>query len=750
MPSAVIGRSLPRVEGEKKVTGSCVYSADVVRPNTLWGGYARSPYPHARIVRVDASRAKRLRGVVAVVTGQDVSSRLVGLQLKDKPVYARDRVRYIGEKVAGVAAVDKDILEDALALIEVEYEELPAVFDPLEAIRPDAPLLHPDYPSYEGPFKEPSIRNVRSFQRFTKGNIDEGFAEADRIFENTFRTNAVHQAFLEPRAGMVEIDPEGRVSVWHCHQAPFLVRKYIAERADIPEEMVVVHPVATGGSFGGKLGYDDIISLHALAQAAGRPVKIVESYSDLLQDSEPRHAAVVSLKVGVKKDGRICAWDGKIYYNGGAYGARTPQNAFTGTTMLAGSYRTPHVRMEGYIVYTNQVPGGYFRAPGEVQSLFAVESQMDIMAEKLGLDPVEFRLKNVLQEGDSQPSGRPLRDPRGKEVLERLVKVSGLKRKKPARLRNKSGVLLGRGVALGNHHIGPGESSAELFLDPRGALRLVTGVRDVGVGAYTMHRQVTAEILGVEPELVEVKIGGTDSATYDEGIRAQRGIHIEGRAVARAANSLIEELCKLAASSWQVDPARVKWEKGRARLNGAQGKYLGLKALGRMAGSSPLKGFGHCKDNASNIYCFYAAVADVEVDAETGQVKVPRIYFAIDVTDIINPIIHQGQIDGSVIQGLGFALMEHLAVEDGRVMTLNLGDYKIPTVRDAPRLITSLVKAEAGPGPFGTKAIAECGISIIAPAIANGIYNATGVRLKEAPLAAEKIRAGLAAAKTNH
>jgi carbon-monoxide dehydrogenase large subunit len=737
------------VEGEGKVTGHCVYSADIVRPGTLWGGYVRSPYPHARILRIDASRAKNLNGVSTVVTADEVSSRLVGLQLKDKPVYARDRVRYIGEKVVGVAAVNKEVLEEALGLIEVEYEELPAVFDPMEAIGPDAPLLHPDYPGYEGPFKEPSIKNVRSFQRFSKGNVEQGFSEADRIFENTFRTHPVHQAFIEPRAGMVEIDPQGKVSIWHCHQAPFLVRKYIAEHTDIPEEMVVVHPVATGGSFGGKLGYDDIISLHYLARAAGRPVKIVESYTELLQDSEPRHAAVVSLKIGVKKDGRFCAWDGKIYYNGGAYGARTPQNAFTGTTMLAGSYRTPHVRMEGYIVYTNQVPGGYFRAPGEVQSLFGVESQMDIMAEALGLDPAEFRLQNVLRDGDSQPSGRPLRDPRGKEVLEQLVKVSGLK-KKSAGARRKSNLLSGRGIALGNHHIGPGESTAELFLEPQGTLRLVTGVRDVGVGAYTMHKQVAAEILGVEPEVVEVSIGGTDDATYDEGIRAQRGIHIEGRAVARAAHALVEELCKSAASTWKVDPALVKWEKGRARLTGSRGMDLDLRALGRTPRTAPLKGFGHCKDNASDIYCFYAAVADVEVDAETGQVRVPQIYFAIDVTGIINPIIHQGQIDGSVIQGLGYALMEHLAVEDGRVMTLNLGDYKIPTVQDTPRLITSLVKAEAGPGPFGTKAVAECGISIIAPAIANAIYNATGVRLKEVPLAAEKIRAGLDAARKKH
>jgi CO/xanthine dehydrogenase Mo-binding subunit len=723
------------------VSGAAAYSADVAFPGALWGGYLRSPYAHARILHVDAGAARRLPGVKAIVTGQDVSAKLLGIQLKDKPVYARDRVRYIGEKLAGVAAVDKDTLDEALALIQVEYEELPAVFDPLEAMEPEAPLLHPDFADYSGPYKNSSVRNVRSFQRFTKGDVERGFAESDEIFEATFRTSMVHQAFLEPRAGMIAVDREGRVNLWHCHQAPFLARKNLAEHVDIPEEMIVVHPVSTGGSFGGKLSYDDVVSLYHLTKAAGMPVKVVGSYAEELLDGEPRHATVVKLRAGVKKkEGLLWAWQGQTIYNGGAYGARTPQNAFTGTTMLAGSYRTPHVSMEGMIVYTNQVPCGYFRAPGECQALFAVESQMDVIAEAMGMDPLEFRRRNVLISGDSQPSGRPLRDPRGREVLDRLKKVARWPRRSKAP-KPENGVLRGRGLALGNHHIGPGESTAEVLLEPDGTLRLVTAVRDVGVGAYTMHRQVTAEIVGLDPERVKVEIRGTDDSPYDEGVRAQRGIHIEGRAVARAASALVEALRQEAAAFWKVEAERVKWEKGKARLTGK--KPLDLKALAKISGDRTIKAIGHCKDNASDVYCFYAAIADVEVDRDTGQVKVPQVHFAIDVTGIINPIIHQGQIDGSVMQGIGYALMEQLAVEDGRVMTLNLGDYKIPTAQDAPRLITSLVQAEAGPGPFGTKAVAECGISIIAPAIANAIYDATGVRLKEIPLAAEKIRAGL-------
>jgi CO/xanthine dehydrogenase Mo-binding subunit len=367
---------------------------------------------------------------------------------------------------------------------------------------------------------------------------------------------------------------------------------------------------------------------------------------------------------------------------------------------------------------------------------------MDVIAEALGLDPLEFRLRNVLVPGDSQPSGRPLRDPRGKEVLESVRNISRW-RKAPKAQKREAGVLRGRGLAFGNHHIGPGESTAELIVERDGTLRLVTAVRDVGVGAYTMHRQVTAEILGVDPGLVEIEIRGTDNAPYDEGVRAQRGTHIEGRAVARAASTLVEALRREAAALWKVDVEEVGWEKGRARLLGAEAKYLNLKALARIASDRTLKGVGHCKDNASDIYCFYAAVVDVEVESDSSRVKVPQVHFAIDVTDIINPIIHQGQIEGSVMQGLGYALMENMVVEEGRVTTLNLGDYKIPNIRDLPRLNVSLVKAEAGPGPFGTKAVAECGISVIAPAVANAVYNATGVRIAELPVTAEKVLRGL-------
>ncbi len=740
---SLIGRGIARVDGLSKVTGKCRYSADVQRPDALWGGFVRSPFSHARILHLDATRARALPGVKAVVTGKDVAPRLEGISLRDMPVLARDRVRYIGEKVAAIAAVDKDALEEASSLVDVEYEEMPAVFDPLEAMEPDAPVLHPDYAAYQGPNKVDSLKNVQSIEEAAKGDIVQGFAESDQIFEDTYRTQAVHQAFIEPRAGVVEIDEEGRISVWHCHQAPFNVRKWLAAHTGLPQEKIVVHSVATGGSFGGKEGYHDVLCTYYLACAAGKPVKFVSSYSEELLDGEPRHSAVAVIRSGVKRDGRLWAWEGKIFYNGGAYAARTPRNGLNGTYQLAGSYRTPHVRIEGKIVYTNQVPCGYFRAPGEVSTLFAVESHMDGIAQVLGLDPLEFRLLNAIREGDTKATGSLLRDTRAKEVLQRIQEICRRRRPTSSLKTKCPSVSVGRGMSFGDRHIGLGECNVELFLQPDGSLRLVNAVRDVGVGAHTMHRQIAAEVLGVEPQRVAIDVRGTDTGPYDDGVRAQRGVYIEGHAVSRAAASLMEFLLKRAAEYWQVKEDRVLWERGRAFLKGPQKKSLSLRDLARISRNETLCGHGRFESDYPDFHCFQSMAADVEVDRETGQVRVRQIHFAVDVTKIINPITHQGQIDGAVTQGLGFTLMEHMVVDDGRVTTLSLGDYKIPTVSDVPPCATSLVKAREGPGPFQAKAVAEVGIGITAPAIANAVYNATGVRITELPITSEKILKGL-------
>ena len=737
MAGTIIGQPLPRVEAAAKVSGQCQYAADVVRPGTLWGRVLRSPVPHARILKVDVEKARRLAGVKAVITAADMNPKLVGATLKDMPLLARDRVRYVGEEIAAVAAVDRDVAEEAVGLIDVEYEPLPTVYDPLEAIAPDAPLLHPDYAGYEGPpTKAPDLRNVQTLVRGAKGDIAQGFAEADHVFENTFRTQLVHQGYIEPYACTVETDSAGRVAVWVANQAMFKLRRVLAAYLELPEDDITIHPSNMGGSFGAKDFLTHVPAAYYLSLATGKPVKFVKSYTEELMAASPRHPAVIRLRTGVMKDGTLRAWEGKTYYNGGAYGAYkpNPQGSMSGAYMVAGSYNIPHTLLEGYCVYTNQVPGGYFRAPGETQTLFAVENHMDMMARELGLDPLEFRLRNALTDGDTRSTGESLRDARGVDVLRRVSEVSGWGEvRKPA-----AGRISGRGVAFGDRHVGHGESSFELRLERNGALRLLSGVGDQGVGAYVMHRQVVAETFGVDPDDVLIEVRDTSSAPYDQGIKGARGMHIEGQAILESSRALKERLCALAAGYWKTGSEGVSWNDGAVIHEGSPDKRLGLGELAKLS-EEPITGYGRFVGHKPDVYSFQAVVADVEVDQDTGAVAVDRLYFVYDVANIINPLIHQGQIDGGVVQGLGYALMEEIVLDDGKPTTVSLGDYKLPNVRDLPPLTTSLVQASEGPGPFGTKAVAEAGISIIAPAIVNAVYDATGARITELPVTAEKV-----------
>lgn len=744
MAGRMIGQPLPRVEATAKVSGQYQYAADVVRAGTLWGKVLRSPVPHARIVSINVDKALGLAGVKALITAKDVSPTLVGATLKDMPLLAQDKVRYVGEEIVALAAVDREVAEEAIGLIDVEYETLPAVYDPLAAMEPDAPLLHPDYASYQGPpTKVPQLRNVQTLVRAAKGDIARGFAAADHIFENTFRTQLVHQGYIEPHACTVEVDGAGRVAVWVANQSVFKLRRELAAYLGLPENAITIYPSNMGGSFGAKDFLTHAPAAYYLSRATGKPVKFVKSYSEELTASSPRHPAVIRLRTGVMKDGTLCAWEGRTYYNGGAYGAYKPnsEGSMSGAYMVAGSYNIPHTLMEGYCVYTNQVPGGYCRAPGETQTLFAVESHMDMMAHALRIDPLEFRLRNALKDGDTRSTGEPLRDARGVDVLRRLGEVSqwGHSQK---RVRGRNDHKFGRGIAFGDRHVGHGESSFELCLERNGVLRLVSGVGDQGVGAYIMHRQVVAETFGVDPDGVLIEVRDTSNAPYDQGIKGARGMHIEGQAIVAAGRALKERLCTLAAAYWKTEPECVSWSDGSVILEESPGERLSLKELANLS-EEPIIGFGRYVGHKPDVYSFQAVVADVEVDQDTGAVEVDHLYFVYDVANIVNPLIHQGQIDGGVVQGLGYALTEEILLDDGKPTTVSLGDYKLPTMRDFPPLTTALVHGAEGPGPFGTKAVAEAGISIIAPAIANAVYDATGARMAELPVTAEKVFEGL-------
>jgi carbon-monoxide dehydrogenase large subunit len=742
--NSIVGKPLPRVEGVEKVSGGLRYAADTLRPGTLWGKVLRSPYPHARILNIDIGKAKKLSGVKSVITVADVNPRLIGAVLQDMPVLAQDRVRYVGEEIAAVAAIDADIAEEAVHLIDVEYEQLPAVFDPLEALTPEAPVLHPNYANYRGPkTKAPDLKNIQTLVRGGKGDVERGFAESDHIFDNSFRTQLMHQGYIEPYAITVEVDKRGRLAIWVANQSVFKLRKVLGEYFDMPLEMITIHPSNMGGSFGAK-DYPSLApAAYYLSKLTGRPVRFVKNYTEELTATSPRHPAVVKLRTGVKKDGRLWAWEGRTFYNGGAYGAYkpNPQGSMSGAYMVAGSYNIPHTLLEGYCVYTNQVPGGYFRAPGEVQTLFAVESHIDMIAEAIGIEPLEFRLRNGLKDGDTRATGEGLRDPYCTEVLQRVAKISGWGRKRPKS--EDKGRFAGRGLALGDRHVGHGDSSFELILERDGTVRLRSGVGDQGVGAYTMHRQVVSQILGVDPSLVKIQVGDTSSAPYDQGIKGARGTHIEGQAVLRATNALVDGLRAVAAAHWSAEINGITWQRGGASLKAnGRAKRLSLKELAALA-KEPVKGFGEFVGHKPDVYSFQALVVDVEVDAATGAVDLKHIYFVYDVGTVINPLIHQGQIEGGIVQGLGYALTEELKLDDGRITTATLGDYKLPNIADHVQLTTSLVHAKAGPGPFGAKCVAEAGISVVAPAVANAVYSATGVRITELPVTAEKILRGL-------
>ncbi len=739
-----IGKPLPRVEGSSKVTGKAVYTADKLLPGMIWGKVLRSPHPHARILRLDTSRAKNYPGVQAVLTASDVSDVLTGRRLRDMPVLAQQRVRFIGEKVAVVAAEDPDVAAEAASLIEVEYEELPAVFDPLEALGEGAPLLHERLETYKGlPKAPPHLRNVYSHDQWVIGDVEQGFRESDRIFEHTFRTQHVHQGYLEPHAAVVAVEEGGPIQVWVSNKVPYDVKKQLSEAIGASPDRIVVNLSPIGGDFGGKGSLMDLPLCYYLAKYTGRPVKMVMNYAEELMAANPRHPSVVTIKTGVKKDGSLVARKVQVFWNGGAYGAMKPIPSVNlpGAVRAAGCYRIPNVTIDSYAVYTNCVPCGHFRSPGQVQLTFAGESQMDIIAEALGVDPPELRLRNALRDGDLTPEHKSLTDVKCREVLEAVARSSnwGSRKKAP---------YAGRGLAVSHRNVGAGDANAILTLQQDGTVSLLTTYTDTGTGSYTILCQIVAEVLGIPFDRVRLEVGSTDCFRSESGTGASRVTYVLGQAVLQAANNLKAELKKRAAELFHCGPEEVILEAGRLIRRGRRSQSLTFSQLAEAAAARGQSVQVQSYFEASEIPAegvFSALVAEVKVNVETGELQVLKLITTHDVGTILNPVGHQGQIEGGIVQGLGFALMEEMIMEDGRITTLNLGEYKIPGIKDIPTLKTVLVPGADGPAPFQSKEIGESAISQVAPAIANAVYDAVGVRIMDLPITAEKIYTALRA-----
>ena len=685
-----------RHEGHLKVTGEARYTGDHYPPGLLFAACAASPYPHALVRHVDTTAARAVPGVQVVLTGADVQGVRFGRYLRDMPVLAQDRVRFIGERVAAVAAETKEAAEEAVSLIDVEYEELPAVFDPQVSLGGSAPVLHPDPDQYGvagAPRTRPEHPNLQGdlVAGCSAAEIEAALARADRVFEHAFRTPRQHQGYIEPHGAVVWF--EGEVCrVISTNKAPFTLRAQLAAVTGHPLEQIVVHNRFIGGDFGGKgFSLDEFVCFY-LARASGRPVRSVMSYVEDLSAAGPRHAAQITLRTGVSHDGRFLAHSADVVFDGGAYAAGKASADLVphGGLDTMSAYTVPETRHRLRTVYTNSVPGGHMRAPGEVQAVFAGESHVDLIADGLGLDPVGLRRRNLRRGG---PGGDPVSDVPDR-VLSRAAESLQWQAPRPR----------GRavGLALYRRKGGSGRGGVVLRAVAPDRFTVVTGAVDQGSGTVTMLARVAAAALGVPESCIEVVQESTAASMFDQGAGASRVTRVLGAATELAARDLCELL--LASPDYPQEVAR--------EVEAPRGEHSAA---------------------------FGAVAVEVEVDEGTGQITVLEAALVADTGTILNPVSHRGQLEGGFAFGLGAALMEELPVEDGQVLAGSLGDYKLPTSPDMPPLAIHNVTGTEGAGPFGAQPVGEFGNLGVAPAIANAVARATGVRLPALPLSPEAL-----------
>ncbi len=732
-----IGRFTARTESFGKTTGSAAYTPDVQLPGMLWAKVLRSPVPHAIITRIDTSKAAALPGVHAVVTGADAPGIRYGRRYRDLNVLSDGRIRFIGDRIAAVAAETPEMAEAAINLIELEYDELPGVFDPMDAAQANAPLVHPDVNTYEGlPEILGSVSNVYVDEIHGRGDLDAGFAKADKIIENTFTVSRQHQGYMEPHSCVAWLDDNGILQVWAPNKNPHGVKGAIALAVGIDPTKVTLNPITVGGDFGGKGATLEEPLTCLLAIKSGRPVKHVFSYYDEFTVAAPRHAGSLTFKTGVMNDGTIVAHELDAIFDGGAYGGVRPGPQLGGAAHGGGCYRMESTKLRVRRVYTHNLPGGQARAPGEPQGFFAGESHIDLVARAIGMDPVAFRMQNMVKDGEQLVSGAAYRDVRATEALQAATDRAGYGTPKPANV--------GRGAAMGYRAPGTGESSVTVFLKPGGEVVIGTPVFEPGTGTYTTLRVVVAETLHFPPEKIVIEVLGTDVTGPDSGIGGSRGTRITTISGNMAATDAKEQLLTLAASL-------LEWPAGHITLDGEElvrddtGERRLWGDVLAEAGQG-IRADAYADATARpDVTGFVAQVAEVAVDPETGRVDLIRFTTAHDVGTIINPIGHQGQINGGFLQGMGYALMEEVHVDKGQVTTTNFADVKFPTIGDLPELNTVLLEPSGGVGPYSVKGIGENPLTPVAAAIANAIEDAVGVRIKDLPITAEKVFAALKA-----
>lgn len=778
-----IGKGIPRVESFEKVTGIAKYVNDLMLPGMLYAKMLLSPHAHAKIKRIDVSKAKELPGVKAVLTGEELNYKQ-GLYLRDKDILAKGKVRYQGEPVAAIAAVNEEIAEQAISLIEVEYELLPPVFDPVEAIKEDAPLVHEELGSYEfmkGVFHPVPGTNIANHHKLRKGDVERGFKESYKIIENEFRMPQVAHVPMETHVVIAEWLPNDKIKVYTSAQSPFAVRNLMSVTLGIPHAKIEVEVPYLGGGFGGKAGIH-LEPLTALLskKAGGRPVKLVAKREEEFNTLPCRQALVARIKTGVSKEGRILAQEITYYWDAGAYADYGVNIGRAAGYSGAGPYDIENVKLDSYTIYTNHVFGTAYRGFGHVEFMWAIERQMDMVAHELGMDPYEFRMKNVLKPGSITITGEKIRENTGRvdKCLESVAKEIGWGKKKTDEERKAeiaNGKITGKGLAV--LHKAPAmptftSCSAVAKFNDDGTVSISVSGTDMGQGTYTALAQIAADTLKMPVEKI-IMVWDCDTKTdpYDWQTVASRFLFMGGNAVIRACNDMIEQMKEVASAVLRAPKDELEIGDERVYIKHNPDEYVTYKelALGYVypngnAIGGPIIGRGKYIAQGLTIldpetgqglpaidWTYGAHGVEVEIDIKTGDLRIKKIASIFDVGKVINKILAEGQVKGGVVQGIGTGLFEgYIYNKEGKLLNNSFTDYKIPTAKDIPdEIVTDFVETPQLDGPYGARGVAEHPMISVNAAIANAIYDAIGVNINDQPLTSERIWKALKEAGLN-
>lgn len=742
----IVGKSVPRVDALSKAKGKAIYVDDLEFPGMLYAGVKRSPHPHARIKKIDLSKLKKYSDVYALTYEDIPGKNLVPLIFEDWPVLAPGINKFNGEAVALVAAPRKDIVEDLLEEIDVEYEPLPAVFDPIE--------------SMNGRVKIYGENNIFTTHRIERGDIESAFKEADVVIENVYKTPYQEHAYLETQGMIAVPTPEGGMDVYGTMQCPFYVQKAVAEVLGIGLNKVRVIQTETGGGFGGKEDVPSLVAAQAalLAFISGKPVKLIYKREEDIISMSKRHPGIIKYRTAAKKDGTIVGVDVEYIIDAGAYATLSPVVLWRGTVHAAGPYKIPNVKVISHAVATNKVPCGAFRGFGSPQVLFAAELQMNMVAESLGIDPATLREKNLVKEGDEMPFGEVVRNSVGAvDTLKKAVSISNFSEKYKAYKNQGGEKRRGIGIATIFYGVGLGAGGKKLAragafvqVTEDGKVQFAVGTTEMGQGMKTALTQIVAEEMGVDYSDVQILPVDTSRVPDSGPTVASRATVMSGNALIEAIKPIKKKLKKIASSIVDADDEEIEFRKGKVYVKGkerasfkdvvkvAYEKREHLASQGYYV--SPETSWEDGKGGkAYMVYSWSTKIAEVEVDMLTGEVTVLRIISVHDIGKAINPQMAEGQIEGGAAQGIGYALMEEIIMEEGKILNQNFSTYIIPTVKDVPEIIPIIIERPFEKGPYGAKGFGEQPLMGIAPAIANAIQNATGVFIKELPITPERL-----------